>query len=72
MQGEVVQRTVKSIFKNLVKSNRVLTQFNFQVLRNINLAREAIGLIAHNANNVLKSFVKKILRTCRGNIHDVD
>jgi hypothetical protein len=46
MQGEVVQQTVKSIFKKLIKSNRVLTQFNFQVLRNINLAREVIGLIA--------------------------
>jgi hypothetical protein len=42
------------------------------VLRNINLAREVIGLIAHNAQNVLKSFAKKVLRTCRGNIHDVD
>jgi hypothetical protein len=39
MQGEVVQQMIKLIFKNLVKSNRVLTHFNFQVLHNINFAR---------------------------------
>jgi hypothetical protein len=63
MQGEVVQRTVNqdNIFKNLVKFNRLLTQFYFQVLRNINLAREAIGVISHNANNVIKSFAKNVL-----------
>jgi hypothetical protein len=56
----------------LVKYNKVLTQFYFQVFRNINLAREIISVIAHNANNIIKSFVKKVLQTYRGNIQDVD